>query len=165
MSNKIFAGCDSAGLFDLYQHTENKEAFLLSLCQFRDMKTKNLKIQRAQKHAKHFLKITSKKAMGSSAQIATSWIESDSEYIYERDVAFKKYLGIVMRHFMLDDVDDYWVLFIGSKDKKKLVSEISMFATHDFGPRSSQMMDYQQAAMQWLKDFVEKGCKEPSDVF
>jgi hypothetical protein len=57
MQNKIFAGCDSAGLFDLYEHTDNKHDFLLSVRHFRDMKTKNLRIKKAQKHAEHFLKI------------------------------------------------------------------------------------------------------------
>jgi|GEM_PF-3526659 hypothetical protein len=70
-----------------------------------------------------------------------------------------------MRHFHFDNPDDYWALFNNSSDRNKLVTDISLFATSDFGNRSSEMMDYQQAAMQWLKDFVENGCTEKQDVF
>jgi hypothetical protein len=70
-----------------------------------------------------------------------------------------------MRHFHLDNTEDYWALFANTADKNRLVTEISLFATHDFGNRSSEMMDYQQAAMQWLKQFIENGCKEQADVF
>jgi hypothetical protein len=50
-------------------------------------------------------------------------------------------------------------------NKENFLKNLSLFISHDFGPRTSQMMDYQQAAMQWLKDFVEKGCAEQADVF
>lgn len=70
-----------------------------------------------------------------------------------------------MRHFHYDSVEDYWRLFREAEDKNRLVTEISLFATSDFGSRSSELMDYQQAAMQWLKDFIEKGCAQQADVF
>jgi hypothetical protein len=70
-----------------------------------------------------------------------------------------------VRHFHLDNTEDYWALFANSADKNRLITEISLFANHDFGTRSSDMMDYQQAAMQFLKDFIEKVCAQQADVF
>jgi hypothetical protein len=59
----------------------------------------------------------------------------------------------------------FWKLFEESEDRHKFVSDVSVFVTEDFGSQTSRMMNYQQAAMQFLKDFIENGCKEQADVF
>lgn len=70
-----------------------------------------------------------------------------------------------MTPFYFESTDEYWQLFGKSGDRHKLLTDISSFATHDYGSRSSQMMDYQQAAMQFLKEFIEMGCGQQDDVF
>lgn len=70
-----------------------------------------------------------------------------------------------MRQFRCTEPYEFIALYQEAPDKDAFMKEVSLFATHDYGSLSSYMMDYQQAAMQFLKDFIEKGCAQQADVF
>ena len=70
-----------------------------------------------------------------------------------------------MRQFRCTEPYEFIALYQEAPDKEAFMKEVSLFATHDYGSLSSYMMDYQQAAMQFIKDCVEAACGEPTDLF
>ena len=70
-----------------------------------------------------------------------------------------------MKEFRCTEPYEFIPLLQRATDKAQFLRDVSIFATYDFGSRTSFMMDYQQAAMQFLKDLSESACGETSDLF
>lgn len=80
---RMFAGCDRAGLEDLYEHAEDKEAFLIALKQFKSTQSSDKKVKNSQRQAAAFLKELSKKAPKkitvSHSEIMRAFVEAATE--------------------------------------------------------------------------------------
>lgn len=61
-----------------------------------------------------------------------------------------------MKMFLCTESKEIDEIFEKATDKQVFFRDLGIFATYDFGASASMLMDYQQTAMQWIKDYLEK---------